>query len=156
MDFTIIQDTREQYPWDFTPDGFTTISHKLKTGDYSIQGMEKIVTIERKRSSGEIATNIGAKGKPWKAELERMLNIKYPFIICEFTLDTLMQFPEGSKIPRYKWQYLRMNAKFMASCLSAYKERYNIEVIYCDGESEARQRALEILKKIYENEKERA
>lgn len=154
MSFTIIRDTREQYGWDFTSDGIVTVERKLNTGDYSIEGMERIVTIERKRSSGEIATNIGKKGKPWRAELDRMLTkVKYPFIICEFTLDTLLKFPEGSTIPRSKWQYLRMNAKFMASCLSSYKEKYNVDVIYCDGESAAREQALEILKTIYEKEK---
>ena len=155
MSFTVIRDTREHenYGWDFTSDGLITINKKLNTGDYSIEGMERILCIERKRSSGEIATNIGKKGKPWKAELDRMLKIKYPFILCEFSLDTLMKFPEGSTIPRSKWQYLRMNAKFMASCLMSYKEKYNVDVIFCQDESEARAKALEILRVIYEKER---
>jgi len=52
-DFTIIVDTREQTPWTF--DNYVVASQKLDTGDYSIQGLEHIFTIERKKSVSEIA-----------------------------------------------------------------------------------------------------
>ena len=47
--FNIIVDTREQKPWDFN-DNFNTTKAKLDTGDYSIEGLEHILCIERKCS----------------------------------------------------------------------------------------------------------
>lgn len=46
--FTIIVDTREQQPWTF--DNYTTASKKLDTGDYSIDGLQHVLAIERKRA----------------------------------------------------------------------------------------------------------
>ena len=54
--FKIIIDTREQQPWVF--EDYTTANEKLDTGDYSIEGMEDLLCIERKHSIGEIANNI--------------------------------------------------------------------------------------------------
>lgn len=47
-DFTIIIDTREQQPWEF--EHYSTASRKLDTGDYSIEGLENLFTIERKKA----------------------------------------------------------------------------------------------------------
>lgn len=44
----IIVDTREQQPWEFD---HPTVIQKLDVGDYSVVGLEKIVSIERKRFS---------------------------------------------------------------------------------------------------------
>ena len=74
-DFKIIIDTREQLPWEF---GFHTTSRKkLDTGDYSIQGMESIFTIERKMSVSEIATNITENR--FKDVLNRLSQIPHAF-----------------------------------------------------------------------------
>ncbi len=63
-DFNIIVDTREQQPWNFKTYG--TVSQKLDTGDYSIEGLENLVAIERKKSVNEFATNITEKRfKDW-------------------------------------------------------------------------------------------
>jgi ERCC4-type nuclease len=57
--FTIIVDTREQKPWSF--ENYTTAIRKLDTGDYSIEGLEHLLCIERKRSVSEIANKIMQK-----------------------------------------------------------------------------------------------
>ena len=52
----IIIDTREQKPWEFP--GHTTAVQKLDTGDYSVEGLEDILCIERKQNTSEFAKNI--------------------------------------------------------------------------------------------------
>ena len=88
--FKVIVDSREQYAWDFTfydkCDGI--ISTKLDTGDYSIEGLETVLTIERKRTTAEIAMNVGKDRKRFNAELERMSKFKYKYLICEFSFET--------------------------------------------------------------------
>ena len=44
---SIIIDSREQLPWSF-PEEFTVKKDSLPTGDYSLDGMTDLITIERK------------------------------------------------------------------------------------------------------------
>lgn len=49
--FTIVEDSREQTPLDFSPfeaQGVSVVRKKLRTGDYSVLGMEREIIIERK------------------------------------------------------------------------------------------------------------
>jgi ERCC4-type nuclease len=79
-DFTIIIDTREQHPWAF--DNHVTAKRKLDTGDYSIEGLEDLLCIERKKSASEFANNIVESR--FKDLIFRMSNIKYSFLLLEF------------------------------------------------------------------------
>lgn len=150
----IVQDTREQYPWDFTfYEQCTAMKvEKLKTGDYSIEGLEDVITIERKRTTAEIAMNVGSDRHRFQAELERMSTFKYKYIICEFTMDKVLSFPYGSTIPPKRWPQLRLTGRFLAKCLLSYKEKYGIEVIYCCDEKEASGKAMELLEDAYKKE----
>ena len=59
-EFTIIRDTREQTPWDFTFEH--TVAEELgtiKTGDYAVKGIEDKLCIERKGCIEEFANNLG-------------------------------------------------------------------------------------------------
>ena len=53
-DFTIIVDTREQYPYTFA--GQNVIVKKLDEGDYSLEGFEKRIVWERKSLDDFIGT----------------------------------------------------------------------------------------------------
>ena len=61
--FTVIKDTREQDGYFFGP--FNTcagmIEHKLDTGDYTIEGLEDKICVERKGCVEELAVNLGQK-----------------------------------------------------------------------------------------------
>ena len=61
--YTVIRDTREQEGYYFSEYGLCEgmIDQKLDTGDYSIQGMEDKVCIERKGCVEELAINLGQK-----------------------------------------------------------------------------------------------
>ena len=57
--FTIIEDSREQRPLDFSafaPMGITCERRKLRTGDYTIAGFERQVIIERKSLNDVVGT----------------------------------------------------------------------------------------------------
>jgi len=47
----IIQDTREQKGWDFSSYNCSVVTGSLMTGDYTLQGLENLVAIERKSKS---------------------------------------------------------------------------------------------------------
>lgn len=100
--YTVIRDTREQQGYFFkkfnTCNG--TVQRKLETGDYSILGMEDKVCIERKASVSEIALNLGKGKYAFYNEVERMREYEHKFIVCEFSMEDVMKFPEGAKIPK--------------------------------------------------------
>jgi len=104
--YTVIRDTREQTGrgWIFNahpeerkpPRCAGTIIDTLKTGDYSLVGYTDILAVERKFAFSELWVNYSAKKrKAFEAEMERMSNLKYPYMIIEslFTPDTLELSP---------------------------------------------------------------
>ena len=95
-DFTVIKDTREQDGYFFSK--FNTcagmVEHKLDTGDYSIQGLEDKICIERKGCVEELAQNLGSKKQTFLKEIERMEPFPHKYIILEFGLEDLIKFPK--------------------------------------------------------------
>jgi len=55
-DFTIIVDDREKQPWDV---GVVQVK-RLKVGDYSIEGYEDVIAIEKKSGIGELFNDLAA------------------------------------------------------------------------------------------------
>lgn len=79
-DVTVIVDTREQLPYDLSP--LKMVRAKLDTGDYSVQGLEHRVTIERK--SFEDYVGVVGKGRErFEREIERMKAYDVAMIIVE-------------------------------------------------------------------------
>ena len=84
----LLVDTREKTPFDFDgDDAFANIEHVcLKQGDYSLKGLEHLVSIERKASANELYTNLSQKEfrDRFYAEAKRLSEkVKYRFIIVE-------------------------------------------------------------------------
>lgn len=144
--FTIIVDTREQQPWEF---GFhNTAKQKLDTGDYSIQGLEDILAIERKKSVSEIANNISESR--FKDVLNRLSTFPYKFMLLEFDLEDVYNFPVGSDIPKKLWDKLRISSKYLLKYLTEIQLNYGIHIIYCGDASNAEKMAVSIMKRVYE------
>jgi len=152
MGHIILKDTREKLGWDF--ESYEKCEamkiQGLKTGDYTLEGLETILCVERKASTGELSLNLGKKRKTFEAEVERMSHFRWAYIICEFSIDDLMTFPVGSGIPRSKWKFIRMNGKFMWRKLSEYQEDYGIQVIFCDNREQAQEMVLKIFNDVTE------
>lgn len=144
--YTIIVDTREQYAYEF---GYhTTSREKLDTGDYSIKGLEDIVTIERKQSVSEIANNITTPR--FTNELERMRPIAHKFLLCEFNLEDIFQFPVGSDIPKRLWEKLRVSNNYILKFLiEKVMLEYEVQVIFAGDSTNGEKIASRILNKIY-------
>lgn len=140
----IIRDTREkdQHGWSFGE--IETIDQKLDTGDYTLVGLEDIICIERKKSPSEVAINIGSDRVRFNKELERMKSFKLAYIICEFSLESLISFPKGSNIPKSLQAKVRVGGKFLLSTLNSYKDKYNIDVLFCNNRDEAIEKSLEL------------
>jgi ERCC4-type nuclease len=148
-EFTIIVDTREQKPWNFS--NHVTANHKLDTGDYSIEGLENILAIERKRNVAEFANNITEKR--FKDVVDRLSKMPHSFILFEFDLDKVMSFPIGSDIPKKIWDKIRISPSFIIKNIIDLQIEHNINIIFCGNSANAEIIALAIMKKIYRERK---
>jgi hypothetical protein len=140
----ILQDTSEQKPWDFSFYGYESKKYNLDTGDYTTEELKDIYRVERKASTGELAINIGSKGRQFYAEMERMLDYKHRYIICEFPFQDLLTFPLNSGIPKSKIPHLKISKNFLISSLERIENKYNIEIIYAINRDAARDKFITI------------
>ena len=150
--FLVIRDTREKDGWYFKESNYCQgmIDQKLDTGDYSVQGLEDVLCIERKGSVSEIANNI--VDKRFDRELDRMKEFKYKFLILEFGIKDIMSFPEGSDIPRAKWNKIRIKGNFILKRLAEIQTKYDIHVITCEDKACAWHMTNSIMKSVFEIE----
>lgn len=144
--FHIIVDTREQQPWEF--ENMVKSVSKLDTGDYSLQGLEHMLCIERKKSVSEVANNITESR--FKDVVARMDTFKYAFLLLEFELDDVLSYPVGSNVPKKMWEKLKITPKFILKHLIELQLLHNIKVLFCGSPSSAERMALSIMRKVYE------
>lgn len=147
--FTIIIDTREQKPWLFS--NHATAHIKLDTGDYSIDGLQNIVAIERKRNVAEIANNITEKR--FKDVVDRLSKIPHAYLLLEFDMSDVMSYPIGSDIPRKLWSKIRISPNYIIKHLVDLQVDHNIKIIFCGSASNAEKIALSLMRKIYQENK---
>lgn len=152
MKYTVIKDTREQRGWHFISMGdcIGMENKALKTGDYSLKGYEEFITIERKRSVEEIATNIGKKSKPFEAEMQRMSEIQHAYILCEFNVEELLNFPNSSTLSKKITSQVRITGSFILKRLLEYQMKYNVKIIFCGSSHNAFVVAASIFKRMSE------
>jgi ERCC4-type nuclease len=143
--YTIIVDTREQQPWCFKH--HSVASKKLDAGDYSLEGFENILGIERKKSVCEIANNIVENR--FKDALERLGQLKYSFLLLEFDMDKVLSYPVGSTLPKRLWDKTRITPTFLLRNILDWNINYNINVLFCGSGSNAEQVAEYIFRRIF-------
>jgi hypothetical protein len=150
--FTIVRDTREKkgHGWFFPEDGYCTgtVVEKLDTGDYSVKGLEDYVCVERKESITEWSMNC-AKSR-WKKCLQRMSEIRHPYLILEFSREDLYNFPKCKGIPKYVQRRIRMPAALLRKNIYRAREEYGIHVYLCPHKVKAAKLTYTILKRAYE------
>lgn len=91
-DITIIRDTREKdgHGWIFEADEkksgppriAKTVVKMIDAGDYSVEGLEHLIRIERKQGFTEVIGNFLEKDR-FEREMEKLKAIKYKYIFIE-------------------------------------------------------------------------
>ena len=104
--FVVLIDTSEQHPWTFR--GLSANADKgsrplvidckpsnMMTGDYTIEGFENRITIERKSLSDAFSTFTHDRER-WLRELERMRSIESCHVVIEAGFDAIIEGPSGN------------------------------------------------------------
>jgi ERCC4-type nuclease len=102
---TAIIDTREQLPLDLSP--LRTTRGTLTTGDYSVLGLESVVSIERK-SLADLLGCVGGDRERFDREVQRL--IAYP-VCCLVVESTWGDLEAG------KWNSRVTSSAAIGSCL---------------------------------------
>lgn len=147
----IIRDTLEKKNfWNYPEDGFCkgTVSRSLDTGDYTLDGFEHLLCIERKGCISEFATNIFEER--FDREIARMTTFKYKYIILEFDMLEIINYPKSLKVPPYIKNKIRVKGAQIFDKIQSYNEM-GVHVILAGAYGA--DVAYRIMKRVYKNEK---
>jgi ERCC4-type nuclease len=86
----IVIDRREQLPYAFA--GQRTVVRKLDAGDYSLEGYEVQIAVERK-SKADAWGCVGKGRGRFERSLERLRRVERPFVVIECNLDEFAKPP---------------------------------------------------------------
>jgi len=92
-DLVVVVDSREQRPYHFP----RFVVAALETGDYSVQGLEGRIAIERK-SLVDCYSTLGARRDRFRCEFERMACMDYAAVVVESDLPGFLIPPARSGI----------------------------------------------------------
>lgn len=102
FNFKFVVDTREQRPYKFREDD---VRKKLDTGDYSIEGLEDCICVERKEINDFIASVIPGRGwKRFQKELERLQKFELACILLEGTWEDVCEKQYRSELHPHSLQ----------------------------------------------------
>jgi ERCC4-type nuclease len=139
----IIVDSREQHPFKFPEDEI--IINKLDQGDYSIEGCENEMAVERKSVNDAIGSVLQGRER-FEREFERAKQLKRFFVVIEGTQDCIKQEIIHQAV--MKGNTKRISGT-MVSVLNTYIHwcvKYNVPVFFCFGRSEAQRTTYELLR----------
>ena len=118
--FTIIVDSREQLPFDFTKFGVETVRAAMPSGDYEIVGMPE-VAVERKSGSDLYGVMCVTTGRDrFQRELERLREFEFSAVVVENLEQDLLS-----------GMYGRMSPKSIKATLIAWQTRYPTQWVFC-------------------------
>jgi ERCC4-type nuclease len=87
---TVIIDTREQEPYSFDPRLATAVRRALPAGDYSVDGLEACVAVERKTLDDFVSTVIHNRAR-FREELRKLTGYQAACVVVEAGLIDVLQ-----------------------------------------------------------------
>lgn len=138
--FKVVIDTREQKPYNFKKCGNIDccISRKLDHGDYQIDGLSNLITIERKKSIDELILNLTKHRKRFIAELERMQDTKHKFVVVEDHWSSI-----------WDPSFSRASPSSILGSIIAFEIRYGVHFMFCGNRRFAMRVVRQLLTKAY-------
>ncbi len=149
--FIAIADTREQRPLEFdSPYIENVITKKLDTGDYSIEGLEDVLCIERKNSINEFYLN--CTEARFERELKRMEAYKYRFLVLECSLSEVMDVPYSLGLNQKQTAMCKLKPKYILMRISEIQVNNGVHVVFADTRDGVTEVVTNIMKRVYELE----
>ena len=86
----------------------------------------------------------------FERELERMKDFPWRYVLLEFTMQDVVNFPKGTKIPSYKKRYMKVRGPFLLKRIIELQKKYDVPFMFC-GEH-AKEVCSSIFKRFMENQ----
>ena len=149
--FVILRDDREKEKHRWTFAGHRCVKCRLNTGDYTLKGCENELAIERKRDVAEIHKNFSKQEWPrFKAELERMNDIKHAYILFEFSYEDVSRYPFD--LPPFVRRKIKIRGGYLHNRIRKIEQEYDVKVIFCGNKEQAINIAYEIMESVANGE----
>ena len=123
---TLVIDTREQEPYSFDPRLAAAVRRALPAGDYSVDGLEGIVAVERKTIDDFVSTVIHSRQR-FREELRKLACYRAACVVVEGGVADVLQ-------KRYRGE-AHPNA-VLGSALSIILD-YGVPVFFCSNRQAA-------------------
>ena len=139
----IVVDSREQRPFLFARFGVEMVTRGLRTGDYSIDGWENFLCIERK-SKSDLFGSVGYGHRRFREEHQRMAEIQqrgFAAVVIECTRPDAVQNPP---------EYSQLNINCLLGTERKWLKDYGIRWFWFPGRRVAELKTFEILKAFWE------
>lgn len=127
MDLRIVIDSREQLPYAF---GCQTVRKKLEAGDYSVEGFEHLVAVERK-SLADFTHTVIHDFHRFAAELDRLAGYEFTAVVVETDLDAMLRGLKKAELRTVKPAALLGSATQISA-------RWSVPVLWCGSRAAAR------------------
>jgi len=115
---TIVVDTREQTPLAFSR--LPSVVGTLTSGDYSFQGGQELLAIERKSIQDLVAGCVGDNRDRFERELHRLRGFRFArLVICGYESEV--------RTGRYRGG---ISPKAVLTTVAAFEARYNVPVVW--------------------------
>lgn len=145
--FTVIIDTQEKQPWTLSHNLINGVKYEaLKTGDYTVEGLEDILCIERKADATEIAMNVSEQR--FRDCLERMSAFQYKFILLESSMQKVLQFPHLEQYAQTLLKKTKVRGKYILQCITRMQVKYGVHFVYCGNREDAQYMAINIMREV--------
>lgn len=143
----VLVDTREQQPFALLANHPNWIGGErrtaLKTGDYTVEGMESLLVLERKNLADLVACIVTYRRR-FLASCERLAAFRWKAIIIEATYEDIKRGWEVFDIPS------AVHPNAVCGTLDAIEAKYGIPIIYTSTHRElATERAASWLSKYF-------
>lgn len=146
--YVVVIDTREQRPFSFARpikvarNRLCKVRYKigtLDTGDYSIEGHEKTVAVERK-SLADLFGTLGRGRSRFQRELSRATNRDFFAIVVESELSEILSSP-----PKFS----KLNPLTVFHTVLSWSVKYPARWFFCPGRDAAEATTIWLLERFY-------
>lgn len=123
QDFTILVDSREQQPLKFSAEARIEV-RGLTLGDYSVRGLERFITVERK-SVDDLLLSLTQERQRFEREISLMRSIPFRSLVVEGVLADILS-------GRYR---SRATPRSVLASLASWSGKYCLPVVFA-GDSD--------------------
>lgn len=148
--FTILVDTREQTPWVFRRGRgcLGTKTATLKTADYTLEGLEGHIALERKKSVTEVATNLFEDR--FERELVRLASFPVARVVCDFPFSDVVDYPRVPAVPPFLRRRVRLTGAALVKRLNELWLEHPVPWVFTGSPRCSQLYALSLFKRILE------